>query len=448
MSLRQKRCPSWFVGAVMTLASLWALPAAAGNDDSLLLGDEAALTGGAVAAKIKDGTALWYNPAGLAAVDRDQADISASIFVMRYHRVKNVMSANGGEASSSITEFVAAPGALSYVRPLSKNLRIGLGVFVPQASDYTLRASLVPSQTDGSSRGDVSVGFTGYQYQGSIGLGWRVTPKLNLGVALLGSYNSVYGAAQFGVGRTVETMDFAAAASTLASNQYFGLELGVGAQLQLAPQWRLGVAVRSPGLVILRSVRDTTLTVAGVVTPDGASVEYLPEEEDEFRFGADVYSPMRVRIGVAHEWRTGWVSLEGDVQHGLKTSNLDVDREFVWNARLGGKVWLSEHFALGAGLFTDRSSSPTPDEFTETQLDFYGLATGLQYSSAHKLAADEPADDIVFSTTLGLRYAYGSGSMGNLTFDATLEDEEFITSQRSDYTVHELALHLGSALHF
>ena len=36
----------------------------AGNDDGVLIGDEAVLTGGAVTATTDDGSSIWYNPAG------------------------------------------------------------------------------------------------------------------------------------------------------------------------------------------------------------------------------------------------------------------------------------------------------------------------------------------------------------------------------------------------
>ncbi|MBM4363715.1 MAG: hypothetical protein FJ104_13625, partial [Deltaproteobacteria bacterium] len=38
----------------------------AGNDEGFLLGNQAALAGGAVTSSVHEGSAVWYNPAGLA----------------------------------------------------------------------------------------------------------------------------------------------------------------------------------------------------------------------------------------------------------------------------------------------------------------------------------------------------------------------------------------------
>jgi len=49
----------------------------------VLLGNEAAMAGGAVGAIVSDGSATWYNPAGIASVNRDTLDLSGSATMLR-----------------------------------------------------------------------------------------------------------------------------------------------------------------------------------------------------------------------------------------------------------------------------------------------------------------------------------------------------------------------------
>ncbi|MDD9941971.1 MAG: hypothetical protein OXU20_13080, partial [Myxococcales bacterium] len=68
------------------LLSCWPLSTAhAGNDDEFFVGQQAALTGGAVTASVRDGSAAYYNPAGLGAIERATVDVSASVYALRYH---------------------------------------------------------------------------------------------------------------------------------------------------------------------------------------------------------------------------------------------------------------------------------------------------------------------------------------------------------------------------
>ncbi len=73
--------------AVATATALLTLSAThvafAGNDDENLLGTEAALTGGAVTATVSDGSAVYYNPAGIAAGTQDKLDVSGSAYTAR-----------------------------------------------------------------------------------------------------------------------------------------------------------------------------------------------------------------------------------------------------------------------------------------------------------------------------------------------------------------------------
>jgi hypothetical protein len=82
------------------------------------------------------------------------------------------------------------------------------------------------------------------------------------------------------------------------------------------------------------------------------------------------------------------------------------------------------------------------------RIDFYGAAVGLRFDHPHALAAGEPAKDVVFSTTIGLRYGYGIGDFGGIRFAGAPNGDTPDQSRPVDATVHELAVHLGSSVYF
>ena len=107
---------------------LHAARAHAGNDDGVLVGNDAALMAGAVTATVVDGSALWYNPAGLAAARVDTVDVSGSAFVLRTYHAKELLSgADGSNSDAKVTEIVSVPSALTFVRKLAPGLNVGAG---------------------------------------------------------------------------------------------------------------------------------------------------------------------------------------------------------------------------------------------------------------------------------------------------------------------------------
>src|SRR6516165_6032428 len=66
--------------AAFVLTVLVAGRAGAQNADGILLGAEAALTGGAVLATAHDAAGAYYNPAGLAALPASTLQVSGSVY--------------------------------------------------------------------------------------------------------------------------------------------------------------------------------------------------------------------------------------------------------------------------------------------------------------------------------------------------------------------------------
>jgi hypothetical protein len=72
------------------------------------------MMGGAVAAAVRDGSAAWYNPAGLGGVERDQIDASASVYTLRQYSAPAYMGSTDGESEdAAVREFFGSrPGLL------------------------------------------------------------------------------------------------------------------------------------------------------------------------------------------------------------------------------------------------------------------------------------------------------------------------------------------------
>lgn len=429
----------------------WAGPTDAGNRGSAFLSNQAAMTGEAVAAHIDDAGAAWYNPAGLASLDRTSLDLSASAFLLRRYDIHEAAQTRlgGGPVTSEdarFTEVVSIPSALTYVRALGPGLTGALGVFVPDAEDLDVTADFdTGAGASPSYRWNLTATRRTSTYLAGPSLGWRMAPSVRLGVSVLASYATTR------TSRVFQSTFEDPASSTVTDSvlslertsrlRRFGGLVTLGTQIEPGGGWRLGVVARSPHFVfgVLDNVRQNA-NAARVSAAGGPQIDGTTDQDDSEETTFRTYLPPRFTLSVGHALGAGWLAIEGDLEPGLEDESLGTNRKAVWNARAGGRVPLSEDLSLGAGVFTDRSPQASPASLGDMQVDFYGMSIGAQVRNAHGLRED--TGHVVFSTTVALRYARGSGHVGGLFFDPSTEP----VPRQASVTVHEIGLHVGSAI--
>lgn len=416
--------------------------ASAGNEEGVLFGSVAGMAAGAVTAIIEDGSALWYNPAGLVGADTQQLDVSGTAYVFRRSSAPDLIRIPGQPSvSGDVTELMSVSASLTYVRRLSDTLSLGFGIFTPRSSDQTLRATV---QVPGEVRWLLTSSDLESEIQAGVGLGWSPTPRIRVGAALFFAYESYSGAfvGQVTQGAGPAPEQFANLAA-LYSYKRAGLELGLGLQWRPIDALRVGVTVRPPGANVYASetsdasassaLRDAT----GVLQSEASN---LVNDTSSFEFTQR--TPLRVRLGVAIVRPRFTLSLDGDLATPHTPSDPD-DRAWSlhWNLRLGGIVKVNDRLQFGAGLFTDRAPSRDP---ARHPTDFYGGTVGVEWGTLHLLRA-ERRDRLTFSTSLSARYAYGSGTTAAIQTVAGSVDS---TDALSSLEVHELAIYLGSTFSF
>lgn len=423
--------------------------ARAGNDDTLLHGSDAAMTGGAITATTEDGAAVYYNPAGLANIERGQVNVSANAIVVQRLRVRDFLSTTRGDATDAdVLVIPLIPAALTFAGRLSDDVGFGGGIFVSQQFAYTLRSSL-------DAIDPVPFNFTLAFEQREIntvpgfGIGWSALPNLRIGISVFGRYREQYGALVFGAGTTAPAPS--SPSLSLSANSSFGsagagFEGRVGVQWDPMPELTLAATVWTPTFNVLTSTQETnTTSVAG----DGGVV-YVPDTVDETVWGFDQASSWRFRFGAAWTEHWGWLSIDGDVQPAFENPALGLRRVTTWALRAGAKLRVADGVAFGVGAFTDRS--PQPQGSTNTfspNIDLYGATVGLTFENSHVLGRDERARDIRFMTGLTFRFAYGEGEFGTFVFDpSALGGGDFIETASSPASLLEMALYISSGLYF
>lgn len=434
----------------MTLA---ASSAHAGNDEGALLSSQAIMQAGAVTADASGGTALWYNPAGLGAGSHDSVDVSVNAYTLRITDQSTLLRGDGVETQQLDTLDVRVlPSSVSGMRQLGGGVAFGFGLFAPEGR--TLRQR-------GTARGNVGgleVAASASQlyvltsYFAGAGVGFRVAPGLRLGVSLFGIYELVEAFQSITLNLSAGPDEIGVHESIAADGEVFGITGGLGAQYE-GDGWLVGVAARGPGLKLSSNVRALTQSSRYDGTPAGTTQDVELTDESEVSEG----EPMRpglVRGGGALRIGDAQLSAGLSWQGELEQDELGFRRRAILNGRIGARGPLSRSLHLGGGVFTDNASRPVDD--TGSQVDFIGGVVALEFRSAYiaspldepEQQRDEDAPPLVFSTTLGLRYAYGSGrANSNLLRDDGAGFPEIVTS-RSDVTVHEVGIELGSSVLF
>src|SRR6476620_12797955 len=118
-------------GLGVVLAVFVTRVAHAGNDDAVLLGNQAILTGGAVTAIVSDGASAWFNPAGLGHATRNQLDVTGSVYGLNIYSAKALLVLpDGNSADAKVIDWGLVPSVLSFTRTWSDDVVVSFGLFI------------------------------------------------------------------------------------------------------------------------------------------------------------------------------------------------------------------------------------------------------------------------------------------------------------------------------
>jgi len=447
---------------VITALSLIPAPARAGNLDSFFLGNEAALTGGAVVALTRDAGSVWYNPAGLGGLSRSSIDLSASAYVLRIQRLPGALetklTSGSHEEDLGSTEMLSVPSAVVATRRLSDDLTFALGIFSPVQDLFTTSTMLRTEDSVAGEGGSLDFDYSqriqlsaqAARYCVGPAVGWQVSPRLRLGLSVFAVYDTTEVSTSFWVDLDVPQTEPPSRAVVLffdeLSTVAVGMQAVLGLQWNVTGPWHGGVTLRSPILRLYSDADFAATEVEAGTAPDTDPVvrldfvDRLPDTEPIRQV-----APPRLHVGVGRVTGGSAIAVEGDLRPAFEDSSLGIDHRPVWNVRVGGRFRTGEKLWLGGGLFTDRSPEREPTDFGDLQVDHYGATLGAELRSHFSLARGQPSGSILLTTTVAFRYSLGVGTAGGLRF-APFGEEQRVTEV--DVFFHEMSLHLGSGMYF
>lgn len=162
--------------AALALAGLLAIPigaSAANGFRAIGVGAESLGMGGADTALARDTAALQSNPAGLVQLRHALFDVHAGVVYLGDIRHRDAL---GNDMTAS--NRLAGLAGLGYAAPIDDRITAGIGLFTQGGYGVSLRDMNTPFGTRDGMRS--RVGFAALM----VGLGWRATDTLSLGVTL------------------------------------------------------------------------------------------------------------------------------------------------------------------------------------------------------------------------------------------------------------------------
>jgi len=452
----------WLAAAVAFLLS--PATASAGNSDEVNAGLDVTLTGGAVVATTYTGAALWYNPAGIARVNKASLELTGmtmQIQIMKIPGILTIDSVPQALSEGKTVNFVVIPQAITFTIALKENLKLGVGLFNSsiRRSFVTEQVTTAPGITpEARAVGGQNSKIDFFHISGGLAGTFGNKQKVLFG----GAFDFVVANARVD---GTQAIFYDGGGAGFATNGALETQTGFGVQLKTGIQWvpipevRIGLSIASPtfAFAILQRFANTfgQSPPAGTILPPGdPNAQGAGGSESKgARGGWWGVEPGNLRFGIAYVGNWGWIEADLVVQWRLRTPDLDIDLEATVNGRIGSAFRLTKFVNLGLGLFTDRSPI---DElrvapFATADVNFYGAHLGFLFSNREVHPGRPDADDDKkgggFAIAIGFRYSYGRGQALGILYPATY-DPSSITRGGVEGKINEIAINLGANVSF
>jgi hypothetical protein len=230
------------------------------NYGAVPVGPFGGLEGAAIVSRVADPSAAWFNPAGL--TREDGAQISGSAGVYQRTTVSPAQLTNSGGSIQQLPNFVG----LTF-KPNAK-ITVGASLLTTNAWTQETDSQLVTPTASGTERFAYSGDSEFSQREFSLAAGYHGGGKLRVGGGLSFTIMNL---------RLVQSVsdriaDNTGLSSLLVTSRVIGssilLRAQGGAQYDVSPHWRLGGALRTPGVNLIKSA---TITLDGLVDAGTAS---------------------------------------------------------------------------------------------------------------------------------------------------------------------------------
>ena len=461
------RRASWVASVVLLLspATAWA-----GNSDEVNAGLDVTLTGGAVVATTYTGAALWYNPAGIARIEKTSLELTGITMQIQIVKVPGLLTIETDPSAVSegkTVNFTVVPQAITFTLKLRENLKLGVGLF-----NSSIRRSFVTEQVTTASGilpearavGGQNSKIDFFHISGGLAGTFGNRQKVLVG----GAFDIVVATARVDStqaifyrenGTTGNDGDAGfATRSEVTTDTGFGLQLKAGIQWVPIPEVRIGFSVASPSFafVILNRFANTfgQSPPAGTTLPAGdPNAQAAGGAESRGASGGWWgVEPGNIRFGIAYVGNWGWIEADLVTHWRLRTPELGIDLQPIVNGRIGSAFRLTKFVNLGVGLFTDRSPIDTLEvaPFATSDINFYGAHLGFLFSNreVHPGRPDaDAAEGGGFAIAIGFRYSYGRGQGLGFVFPAQY-DPSSITLAGTNGRINEIAINLGANVSF
>lgn len=427
--------------------------------NSSYYGDSAAMTGASGMALYRGCGSAWYNPAGIVGNQRSQIDLSASAFVFRIRNstglVTTQIPGSTHDADLAAVSIQTVPSAVVFKRKLAKKLHGALVILVTDLETYHLDDEMQQQGGGHTYYQRTSIDQILQTYHFGFALGWEISERFRMGWSAYAVYSAysyefrAVTAAHTSIDPDGATTDpYLLIDNSSAESSLWGIQLGMGIQWQMSEHWHLGMMVRAP--VIELKEESNAHWQLNLATHQPGFGGGLFIKEPLANHAGGLISPMQVALGLAFKQKRYWLGLEGDLTLPVKNFQEWLDYPVQWNFRFGGRFFVAKRVAIGFGLFTERSLRRDPlDSFPgDSAFDYYGATFGIKWRTTHTVQKVLRADGLVLTTTIGLRYAYGYGSMTTMQNDLRNLDQVEWTFEAQSRSVHELGLYIGSSLYF
>jgi long-subunit fatty acid transport protein len=368
------------------------------NYDRVLIGQEEALESGAFVARVGDSTAVWYNPAGLALVDRSVIGASATGYELVTLDLGDIQASTGKVTLAQLPSYFG--GVLGRDVLHSDAWRIGFAATKPTSWAAALNgAALTNAPVTYSSRVAIST------LEPTVAASWRPTPSLRFGAGFGVAITSIYQTQILSIRSELLASNGALLRTVDASGVTWGILGTVGAQWDVTDRLVAGLSMRTPTAKIISS---------GSLTYQSSSIQGTTSSQSYFRDTGASFSyklPLDLTFGLA--WREKKFDVEADVRFhsgispytmlgsaepvttvatdasGATTTTttpfpgITYGAHQVWNVALGGRYSLDDSWSLHGGFYTDLAPADEATGAIFRTVNLYGLTAGAKLKGSN-----------------------------------------------------------------